>query len=657
MNTQPHTPERQPGDNRTWLAALLMRRDPGWLARLLAWYDRLQGLTRSQRRRLAQRGSLTLAGAALLLALSQTPALSQVMLRDNTIDVVNGEVAIVNNGQCSLMEAIINARHKTNPQRYPDCAPGDINGPDTVRLPQNGEFVLTYAHNDQFGPTGLPVITTDMVLKGNGSTIRRDNAPDTPEFRILAIDPGAAFTLLDTTISGGYFEYASSGAGIINYGTLTIKGSTIADNYDFWDSCGGLENEGTATIIDSTFEANTAYDGGAICNSGDLTIENSTFTDNLASAAYYASGGAILSDYFGSLTVSGSTFTGNLASGNHWSGGGAISIRGSQGALIEDSTFIDNASSTGGAVLVEGEAIISGSVFSENSAFYDRNGYGLGGAIFSAGDVTVVNSTISGNAAVDGGGLGNGGRLTIINSTVTNNISEGKGGGVAGFNWWWPYDYDDYDCSTTVIERSIISGNTADTNASDEVYIAPYIRDCQSVGVVDAYNVFGHSGSAGLEGLVAGASDVVPVVPITAILAGLADNGGPTWTHALPPNSPAVDLAPSTTCSGPPVSGVDQRGQPRSVDGNAQPSNHECDAGAYELQPIATVTPTATATTIATTTPTATPSPTPTATATATMTSTPIATVSPTPGPSPTSTNSPTAEPPQHTQWLPFVVR
>ncbi|RIK12525.1 MAG: hypothetical protein DCC51_16780, partial [Anaerolineae bacterium] len=60
------------------------------------------------------------------------------------------------------------------------------------------------------------------------------------------------------------------------------------------------------------------------------------------------------------------------------------------------------------------------------------------------------------------------------------------------------------------------------------------------------------------------------------------DNGGPTQTHALPANSPAIDRAPSADCLAAPVSGVDQRGQPRNLDGNGLPAADECDIGAFE---------------------------------------------------------------------------
>jgi hypothetical protein len=68
----------------------------------------------------------------------------------------------------------------------------------------------------------------------------------------------------------------------------------------------------------------------------------------------------------------------------------------------------------------------------------------------------------------------------------------------------------------------------------------------------------------------------------------LADNGGPTRTHALMPSgcpsdaclgpNDAVDNGDAATCPS-----ADQRGQPRAFDGDGD-GVAECDIGAYEMQ-------------------------------------------------------------------------
>jgi hypothetical protein len=56
-------------------------------------------------------------------------------------------------------------------------------------------------------------------------------------------------------------------------------------------------------------------------------------------------------------------------------------------------------------------------------------------------------------------------------------------------------------------------------------------------------------------------------------LGPLADNGGPTWTHALLAGSPALDAADDSVCPS-----TDQRGV-------ARPQGSNCDIGAFEFAP------------------------------------------------------------------------
>jgi hypothetical protein len=69
------------------------------------------------------------------------------------------------------------------------------------------------------------------------------------------------------------------------------------------------------------------------------------------------------------------------------------------------------------------------------------------------------------------------------------------------------------------------------------------------------------------------ASDQVNVTPGELALDVLADNSGPTETHALFPGSVAIDAALLSECPA-----TDQRGVPR-------PRGAGCDAGAYEFEP------------------------------------------------------------------------
>jgi len=123
-------------------------------------------------------------------------------------------------------------------------------------------------------------------------------------------------------------------------------------------------------------------------------------------------------------------------------------------------------------------------------------------------------------------------------------------------------------------------------------------------------------------GVLIGLGDQISADPM---LGPLQNNGGPTFTHALLPGSPAIDTGdPNFT---PPLF-FDQRGP-----GFDRVANDRIDKGSFELQAGTTPTPTPTVTPSATATATASPTPTPTPTST------------PRPTPSPRSSPVPRSRP------------
>ncbi len=169
-----------------------------------------------------------------------------------------------------------------------------------------------------------------------------------------------------------------------------------------------------------------------------------------------------------------------------------------------------------------------------NSNNANGGGIYVGGA---GGGLNLTNVTLSGNSASVGGGVYNEISSSLVNVTVTNN-SATQSGGLAG-----------RQRSNDSVRNTIIAGNTGgnpDGNGSFD-----------SLG----YNIIGVvGGSTGWIG-----SDRTGVDPL---LQALADNGGPTPTHALAAGSQAID---NGTTSGAPA--ADQRGVAR--DGSP-------DIGAYE---------------------------------------------------------------------------
>jgi hypothetical protein len=121
--------------------------------------------------------------------------------------------------------------------------------------------------------------------------------------------------------------------------------------------------------------------------------------------------------------------------------------------------------------------------------------------------------------------------------------------------------------SPPVLHNTLIAGNFRGATARDDVY--------GSLDPGGDYNLIGDgtgmSGlSNGVNGNLVGSADS----PIEPLLGPLADNGGPTLTHALLPGSPAIDAGNNAYATA-----WDQRGPgyPRIVNGTI-------DIGAFEVQ-------------------------------------------------------------------------
>jgi len=160
----------------------------------------------------------------------------------------------------------------------------------------------------------LPAIANtspnSLTIDGTGHTIAINGLS---AYQILSVNGFATLTVNDLTIENGTSDF---GGGIYNDGTLTVWNSTFLSNSAGFDG-GAIDNDGTATITNSTFSLNTAaYNGGAIdVDSGTVHVTNCTFSGNSATGF----GGGIIT--FGTLTVTNSTFSGNQAGGSAEGGG------------------------------------------------------------------------------------------------------------------------------------------------------------------------------------------------------------------------------------------------------------------------------------------------------------------------------------------------
>lgn len=398
-------------------------------------------------------------------------------------------------------------------------------------------------------------------------------------------------------------------------------------------SGGGIKNSGSLFMDSCTLAFNEADGGGdALYNapvsaqlnatSPIVTITNSNILFNTPiSASSVVGGAAVYNDIGARLVIADSTVAYNNSSheGHGWIGGGIFNIgggvelyrskiihnKGDEGAGITiingtldtnivDSVISDNESdNAAGGVYISsgwsgwnsipltfgsGKIVVSGTTIANNKAFGTDDSRGGGGllvqleatyrsGIYPSGMVEIVNTTISGNVTHRGGGglsifyykdkvrdtesqLAS---LKLNNVTITGNKAGQEGGGV--FVWHDSHDKE-YTMEDTInVQNTIISNNQANGAGPDcfgPIFSKDYnlisnLQDCQLIGAT-ANSIFG----------------------VSAQLEPLKDNGGPSPTHALLANSPAIDAGNDATCEV-----TDQRGVTR-------PQWQHCDMGAYE---------------------------------------------------------------------------
>jgi hypothetical protein len=362
----------------------------------------------------------------------------------------------------------------------------------------------------------LPTITRTVSIQGTGSSSLAIEGDTT--FSLLVIDaPGKSVSLRGVRLSQGR---AASFYG----GNLRITGGTV-----------------TIDDVAATLGSAAAGQGGAgvYVGGGTVTMTNVRIASNTApgSSQYQTGAGLFVDEYYADtdLTITGGTIADNIATSYN---GGGIAVVPSGGRTLTvrlaDLTISGNQTpGEGGGIYQQGGTLtLTRSLVTGNSAPY-------GGGMFVTGTTVVTNSTISGN----GNGVGAGiqmesGSITLASSTVVNQwLQVGMAQMTLRGNLLAGGTYCGTPFSTTY--AFVNGGYNLDSGTS-----------CQ-------FGTANHSQSG-----------------IDPQVGALADNGGPTRTHALPPDSPAVN-AGGVDCPA-----TDQRGVTR-------PQGAACDIGAYEYQPPA----------------------------------------------------------------------
>jgi hypothetical protein len=452
---------------------------------------------------------------------------------------------------------------------------------------------------------------------------------------------GGTLTVVGVTFSG---DEGTDGGAIDNGdnhgdGTLAVSGSTFTNDTasnaaGIAGDGGGIDNgdhggEGTVSVAGSKFsDDSSVVDGGAIDNgdntgNGTVSVLGSKFDSNLSDDGNPNSpgdGGAIdNADHsgHGTLTVSTSLLTNNSGGGTYGNSGnmgngGAID-NGDQGGdgtvTVSGSALADNSGGNGGAINnVNGAVSLSASTVAYNQAVLQ------GGGIENSNDLTVSGSLLTGNeSAGDGGAIDNAASsavscacAVVSVSTFSNNqagvlyaapfrpagsprLPSGIGYSPAGGG---AIDNGGFGVGSLLLWASTFTGNSETQGGQVDSGDAVKPGQPGSTTILLAANIFDgtcHKGGGTWHDLGYNVGDDGTCLRGTkgdvdhgaSKLAGLADNGGPTYTILPLAGNPAIGLVPYGTTlrlGGAPVAlcpTTDERGK-KSAPGRA------CDAGAVQ---------------------------------------------------------------------------
>jgi hypothetical protein len=500
------------------------------------------------------------------------------------------------------------------------CDSITIQGAATAANPGDTIQILsTLAHTE-----GDIFLTKNLTIEGFGlglTIIQADPVQDTATVPVFLITNGALVTMRDLTIKhGGGSQGAgvrvldgdldlvdvtvrnnvadNRGGGIFVAANSTLKAVRcyISSNTANGGSGGGIHADGAVELIDTEVFGNLAYQdmvdakGGGVMALGSLILRRCTVQANHAWTSdtdSLATGGGL---HFGgtNLLIEDSSILYNTATGDPSYGGG-LEFRGSAPAVVRHTSFTGNDSEYGGGIDTSYPGLeIDRCTVADNAAVVN------GGGLSLAASTLVVNSTIATNTAFDGGGIdavAGGGTVSVVNSTISGNAALRDGGGI--YTIWGAVEL----ASTTITNNSADddtdnSGNgggiyvggsatvgTRNTliaaNRDGSTILSLIAHDCRGTLQSSGYNLVRSLGLVQQYCTISGD----PTGNLTSVdpkLDVLADNGGPTETHALGASSPAINAGNPAGCTDPDgvILPADQRGGERT---------DRCDIGAYEF--------------------------------------------------------------------------
>ena len=426
-----------------------------------------------------------------------------------------------------------------------------ILGPGANQLALNGNYPNTT--NRVFNiANGVTVTISGLTIRDGHSADGGAGAAGQPGGGIYN---AGVLTLNDCVVTnnpagtGGTGAVGGNGGGIYNHTSaiLTLDRCVISGNYSGTGGSGGTGGNGANGWYSWPWDSHTdgypgsaggvggdGGTGGGIHSAGMLALHRCTLTGNLSGSGGPGGSGGRGGDAYYSVAAPGAR------GGNGGSGG------------------VGGGAQMGGAIYAAGQVTLTNCTISGNQGGAGGNGGsgGAGGSYGLGGDYGSAGAAGAGGAGGSGGGICNSNTLMLRSCTIAFNSTGTGGAGFGAGAVGRGGGITNQTSAQVQVVNTIVALNTRPANTPDDLFGAFSSQGHNLIGNTNGGTGFGASGD---------------LLNLNPALGQLADNGGPTWTHALLANSPAINwgdngVAPAT----------DQRGFPRIGDGRA-------DIGAFEF--------------------------------------------------------------------------
>ena len=418
---------------------------------------------------------------------------------------------------------------------------------------------------DNGGPTQTVAILADSPARNAGVSVSGIDSDQRGIPRLIedAVDIGAVefipsslvVTVLDSDSNGNSSPGDLSFYEAVRLADFEPDASTIT-----FDPLLFEDGSQVVTLTDSNITSNE-FGRSAFIISTDVSIVGPSGMHGLTIQSDFGSGAsdeetfrAFQVEAAGRLSLTNVTLTG-------------FESRGADGVSGDDAS-----AGVGGAIYVSGgELELSAVLLTNNLASGGDSsgnaGDGFGGGVYvDGGTLSAVNTTISGNSAIGGTGVINGkgvggglavrnGQIELLNTTIANNNAS-EGGSL--------YVVGDGGVVLVDLNNSILADSVANNDYFEATFNSGTVTDTGTHNLIEA-------GASAFSG-----TNTLSVDPQLNLL---ADNGGPTRTHAPLPASPIIDAGNDASIGS--IS-VDQRGEARII-------RDSIDLGAVEVQPTVSI--------------------------------------------------------------------